>query len=103
VNDAVEILIEPRDRSIGTAPVRRLLPWRRRRMVGPFVFADVMGPERLNPGSGVDVDAHPHIGLSTLTYLLRGTLEHRDSTGAVQVIEPGAVNWMTAGSGVSHT
>jgi redox-sensitive bicupin YhaK (pirin superfamily) len=72
-------------------------------MVGPFIFADVIGPEVLEPGSGTNVDAHPHIGLSTVTYLLDGRIVHRDSTGAVQVIEPGAMNWMTAGSGVSHT
>lgn len=97
------MLIEPRVRPVGSGTVRRLLPWRRRRMVGPFVFADVMGPEHFPAGSGVDIDAHPHIGLSTLSYLLRGKLVHRDSTGAVQTIEPRAVNWMTAGSGVSHT
>jgi redox-sensitive bicupin YhaK (pirin superfamily) len=72
-------------------------------MVGPFIFADLMGPDELGPGNGVDVDAHPHIGLSTLTYLFGGRLVHRDSTGAVRTIEPGAVNWMTAGSGVCHT
>ncbi|MFK8023033.1 MAG: pirin family protein [Ilumatobacter sp.] len=100
---AIEMVIEPRERPVGSGTVRRLLPWRRRRMVGPFVFADVMGPEVLASGSGIDVDAHPHIGLSTLTYLIRGHLRHRDSTGAEQVIEPGATNWMTAGAGVSHT
>lgn len=72
-------------------------------MVGPFIFADVMGPEALGPGAGMDVDAHPHIGLATVTYLVRGRAVHRDSTGAVQTIEPGAVNWMTAGAGVTHT
>ncbi len=72
-------------------------------MVGPFIFLDLMGPERLAPGSGMDVDAHPHIGLSTLTYLLDGRLEHRDSLGTVQTIEAGGVNWMTAGDGVCHT
>jgi redox-sensitive bicupin YhaK (pirin superfamily) len=72
-------------------------------MVGPFIFADVIGPETLAPESGINVDAHPHIGLSTVTYLFGGRMVHRDSTGAVQTIEPGAVNWMTAGSGVAHT
>lgn len=72
-------------------------------MVGPFIFVDHIGPEDLGPGSGVDIDAHPHIGLSTLTYLFGGRLVHRDSLGTVQTIERGAVNWMTAGSGVSHT
>ncbi|MCZ7537121.1 MAG: pirin family protein [Acidimicrobiia bacterium] len=83
--------------------MRRLLPYRARRMVGPFIYADIIGPETLAPGSGIDVDAHPHIGLSTVTYLFDGRIVHRDSIGAVQAIEPGAVNWMTAGSGVTHT
>ena len=72
-------------------------------MVGPFIFADMIGPDRLPPGQGIDVNAHPHIGLATVTCLLAGRMVHRDSTGAVQVIEPGAVNWMTAGAGVTHT
>lgn len=72
-------------------------------MVGPFVFADLMGPDRLVPGTGVDVPSHPHIGLATITYLFEGAVLHRDSTGAVQRIEPGGVNWMTAGSGVAHS
>jgi redox-sensitive bicupin YhaK (pirin superfamily) len=72
-------------------------------MVGPFTFLDIMGPEDFGPEEGINIDAHPHIGLSTLTYLVRGRAVHRDSTGAVQTIEPGAVNWMTAGSGVTHT
>jgi redox-sensitive bicupin YhaK (pirin superfamily) len=72
-------------------------------MVGPFILADHMGPDTLSPGMGVDVDAQPHIGLSTLTYLFAGRLVHRDSTGAVETIEPGDVNWMTAGGGVTHT
>lgn len=100
---AVELTIEPRRRSVGAGSVRRLLPFRRRRMIGPFTFLDIMGPEDLAPGSGMDVDAHPHIGLSTLTYLLAGRAVHRDSTGAVQTIDGGAVNWMTAGAGVTHT
>lgn len=97
------MLIEPRVRKVGSGEVRRLLPWRERRMVGPFIFFDLMGPEHLAPGSGMDVDAHPHIGLSTLTYLLAGRLEHRDSLGTVQTIDAGGVNWMTAGDGVCHT
>ena len=83
--------------------VRRLLPFRKRRMVGPFIYADLIGPETFAPGSGINVDAHPHIGLSTVTYLFDGRMVHRDSTGAVQTIDPGEVNWMTAGSGVTHT
>ena len=102
-DDAVELVIEPRRRPVGNGEVRRVLPWRGRRMIGPFIFADLMGPDDVAPGAGVDVDAHPHIGLSTLTYLVAGRLVHRDSTGVVQTIEAGDVNWMTAGAGVCHT
>ena len=101
--DAVELTIAPRERRVGAGTVRRLLPFRTRRMIGPFAFLDIMGPEDFGPGVGMDVDAHPHIGLSTLTYLLNGRVGHRDSTGAVQTIEAGAVNWMTAGAGATHT
>lgn len=103
VSSAIELRIDPRDRPVGGGQVRRLLPYRARRMVGPFIYADIIGPETLAPGAGINVDAHPHIGLSTVTYLFDGRMVHRDSTGAVQTIEPGAVNWMTAGSGVAHT
>ncbi len=72
-------------------------------MVGPFIFLDIMGPTKVDADHQLNVDAHPHIGLATMTYLHDGQLTHRDSTGAIQNIEPGAVNWMTAGSGVSHT
>lgn len=99
----VEMIIEPRRRSIGTDEVDRLLPVHRRRMVGPFIYADLLGPTDLPAGVGVDVPVHPHIGLATVTYLFSGSLVHRDSTGAVQRIDPGAVNWMVAGSGVSHS
>ena len=99
----VERVIAPRRRSIGAADVDRLLPYHARRMVGPFIFADLMGPEDLAPGRGADVAPHPHVGLATVTYLFDGALVHRDSTGAVQRIEPGGVNWMTAGSGVAHS
>ena len=100
---SVERIIAPRRRSIGAAEVDRLLPFHARRMVGPFIFADLIGPEELAPGRGADVPPHPHIGLATVTYLFDGALVHRDSTGAVQAIEPGGVNWMTAGSGVAHS
>lgn len=100
---SVEMVISPRARPVGNGQVRRLLPYAKRRMVGPFIFADLMGPDVLEPGTGVDIDAHPHIGLGTVTYLFAGALMHRDSTGAVQRIEPGAVNWMSAGRGVCHT
>ena len=99
----IERVITPRRRSIGATEVDRLLPFHARRMVGPFIFADLMGPEDLAPGHGADVAPHPHAGLATVTYLFDGALVHRDSTGAVQRIEPGGVNWMTAGSGVAHS
>ena len=101
-NQAIH-LIEPRSRQVGSGTVRRLLPHHSRRMDGPYIFADLIGPEPLTAEVGVDVDAHLHIGLATVTYLLAGRLVHRDSTGVVQTIEPGAVNGMTAGSGVAHT
>jgi len=101
--NTVELMIEPRERSVGSGTVRRLLPWSKRRMVGPFIFVDIMGPTTVTADHQLNVDAHPHIGLATMTYLHDGQLTHRDSTGAVQDIEPGAVNWMTAGSGVTHT
>lgn len=100
---AIEMVIPPRERSIGPAMVQRVLPYRRRRMVGPFIFADIFGPDDYAAGTGSDIDAHPHLGLSTLSYLFAGELFHRDSTGAVSDIAPGDVNWMTAGSGVCHT
>ena len=83
--------------------VGRLLPFRKKRQVGPFTFIDHMGPATLGNGKYVDVDQHPHIGLSTLTYLFEGEIEHRDSTGSAQVIAPGDVGFMTSGSGVTHT
>lgn len=83
--------------------VRRLLPDAQRRMVGPFVFMDHMGPHDFPAGQGIDVRPHPHIGLSTLTWLFDGALMHRDSLGVVQVIRPGDVNWMTAGRGIVHS
>ncbi len=99
----IERVIAPRRRSIGASEVDRLLPFHARRMVGPFIFADLMGPEDLAPGTGADVPPHPHIGLATVTYLFDGSMVHRDSTGAVQTIVPGGVNWMTAGLGVVHS
>lgn len=83
--------------------VRRVLPSARRRMVGPFIFLDQMGPEILSAGRGLDVAPHPHIGLATVTYLFKGELMHRDSLGTVQPIRPGEVNWMTAGRGIAHS
>lgn len=95
--------IDARARDIGGFTVRRLLPWRARRMVGPFVYFDHMGPVGFEAGSGLDVLPHPHIGLATVTYLYEGALFHRDSLGNEQVIRPGDVNWMTAGRGIVHS
>lgn len=97
------LLIEERSRDIGAFLVGRLLPFREKRMVGPFCFIDHMGPVTLAPGEYFDVDQHPHIGLCTLTYLLEGSVLHEDSTGAHQLITPGSVNLMVSGSGVTHT
>lgn len=87
----------------GGFTVSRVLPDARRRAVGPFVFFDHFGPVLETPGTGHDVRPHPHIGLATVTYLFEGAMTHRDSTGVTQVIEPGAVNWMTAGRGIVHS
>lgn len=98
-----ELIIAERSRDIGDFLVGRLLPFREKRMVGPFIFIDHMGPSEIGPGHYMDVGQHPHIGLSTLTYLFEGEIEHRDTTGAIQLITPGSVNWMTAGRWVVHT
>jgi redox-sensitive bicupin YhaK (pirin superfamily) len=99
----LETVIIPRTRDLGGFEVRRALPSARRRMVGPFVFLDQMGPAVFRSGQGLDVRPHPHIGLATVTYLFDGEILHRDSLGTVQPIRPGAVNWMTAGSGIVHS
>ncbi|MGK7391234.1 MAG: pirin family protein [Candidatus Cyclobacteriaceae bacterium M2_1C_046] len=102
----LDIVIEARKASIGPGmDVRRILPFRKRRMVGPFIFMDHAGPVDIRPQSApsMDVLPHPHIGLSTVTYLFGGQVTHRDSLGVKQVIKPGEVNWMTAGSGISHS
>ena len=99
----IGMIIEERSRDIGDFLVGRLIPFRKKRMIGPFIFIDHMGPTTLGPNKYMDVDQHPHIGLSTLTYLFEGEVMHRDSLGTEQLIRPGSVNWMTAGSGVSHT
>jgi len=96
--------IEPRVHDLGGGfAVRRVLPYRLRRHVGPFVFFDHIGPVEMAPGRGMDVRPHPHIGLATVTYLFDGAIRHRDSLGSDQVIRPGDVNWMTAGRGVVHS
>ncbi|MFK7785466.1 MAG: pirin family protein [Crocinitomicaceae bacterium] len=98
-----KLVVDERQSDIGNFIVGRLLPFRKKRQVGPFTFIDHMGPSEIGPGNYLEVDQHPHIGLSTLTYLFQGAIEHRDSTGSVQVIHPGDVGFMTSGSGVTHT
>ncbi len=100
---AIATQIIPRAHDLGGFEVRRALPAAARQMVGPFIFLDEMGPAAFAPGQGIDVRPHPHIGLSTLTYLFEGAILHRDSLGIRQPIEPGAVNWMTAGRGIVHS
>jgi redox-sensitive bicupin YhaK (pirin superfamily) len=102
-NGAVSLVLEPRLRDLGELQVRRVLPAAERRMIGPFIFFDHMGPVQFPPGQGIDVRPHPHICLATVTYLFEGEIVHRDSLGYVQTIEPGAVNWMTAGRGIVHS
>jgi redox-sensitive bicupin YhaK (pirin superfamily) len=99
----IELLITPRARDLGGFQVRRVLPSRERRAVGPFVFFDHMGPAEFPPGQGIQVRPHPHIGLATITWLFEGEILHRDSLGFVQPIRPGAVNLMTAGRGIVHS
>lgn len=102
-SSGIRQIIVPRSRDLGGLEVARVLPSRQRRMVGPFVFLDQMGPARFPAGNGLDVPAHPHIGLATVTYLFSGQIMHRDSLGTRQLIRPGAVNWMTAGRGIAHS
>lgn len=99
----ISVIIPERAASIGPFMVGRLLPFHQKRSVGPFVFIDHMGPIPLSLHENLDIEPHPHIGLSTLTYLFEGALLHQDSIGTVQEISPGAVNWMTAGKGVVHS
>ncbi len=99
----VELVIEAKARDLGGFSVRRVLPSPQRRMVGPFVFFDHMGPAEFPPGEGIQVRPHPHIGLATVTYLFEGEIMHRDSLGFVQPIQAGAVNLMTAGRGIVHS
>ncbi len=99
----INLIIEERAISIGNFMVGRLLPFREKRMVGPFIFIDHMGPVKLNERENFDVLPHPHIGLSTLTFLFEGSIMHRDTLGNAVEIKPGAVNWMTAGKGIVHS
>ncbi|MFS0770893.1 pirin family protein [Sphingomonas sp. 1P08PE] len=102
--EGVDLVILPPTRDLGDGfTVRRALPSAHRRMVGPFIFFDQMGPAAFRGGEGLDVRPHPHIGLATVTYLLDGEIMHRDSVGSVQPIRPGEVNWMTAGQGIVHS
>ena len=101
---AIEAGVTPATRDLGEGfQVRRALPSMQRRMIGPFVFLDEMGPVRLAPGGGLDVRPHPHIGLATVTYLFEGEILHQDSLGVRQPIRPGDVNWMIAGRGIVHS
>ena len=101
----IELVIDQRRKDLGGFEVGRVLPYAKRRMIGPFIFFDHMGPADFQAGFGreVDVRPHPHIGLSTLSYLFEGEMTHRDSVGVTQPIRPGEVNWMTAGAGVTHS
>src|SRR5260370_19180572 len=98
---SLETVVVPRTRDLGGFEVRRVLPSIERRMVGPFVFFDEMGPTMFKPGTGIDVRPHPHIGLATVTYLFDGEILHRDNLGSVQPIRPGEINWMTAERGIA--
>jgi len=100
---SIELLIEPKEADLGEFSVRRALPSPERKMVGPFIFFDEMGPAEFPPGKGISVRPHPHIGIATITYLFKGEIMHRDSLGVVQPIQPGAVNLMTAGRGIVHS
>ena len=100
---SIELIIEPQEKDLGEFTVRRVLPSHKRRMVGPFIFFDHMGPAEFPPGEGVQVRPHPHIGIATVTYLFEGEIMHRDSLGIVQSIQAGAVNLMTAGRGIVHS
>jgi len=102
--DALASVVVPRTADLGDGfTVRRALPSARTRMVGPFIFFDHFGPTEFRGGKGLDVRPHPHIGLATVTYLFEGAMMHRDSLGTQQLIEPGAINWMTAGRGIVHS
>jgi redox-sensitive bicupin YhaK (pirin superfamily) len=101
--DAIETVIVPRARDLGDFVVRRALPSQQRQMVGPFIFFDQFGPVLMKAGQGMDVRPHPHIGLSTVTWVFDGVIQHKDSLGFDQFIRPGELNWMTAGKGIVHS
>lgn len=100
---AVELILQSREKDLGGFSVRRLLPTAQRRMVGPWIFFDHMGPARFPAGQGITVRPHPHIGIATVTYLFEGEILHRDSLGSLQAIRPGDINLMVAGSGIVHS
>ena len=102
-SSSIKYILEPVEKDLGGFSVRRLLPAADVKAVGPFVFFDHLGPAWFEPGKGIDVRPHPHIGLATITYLFEGEILHRDSLGSVQPIRPKAVNWMTAGRGIAHS
>ncbi|MEM5517614.1 pirin family protein [Henriciella sp. AS95] len=103
-DDSIDLVIESRRRDLGDGfHVRRILPYHKRRMVGPFIFFDHFGPAQFAPGEGMDVRPHPHIGLATVTYLFDGAIAHKDTVGSDIIIRPGAVNWMVAGNGIVHS
>lgn len=99
----IELLIQPKEKSLGDFSVRRVLPAAHKKLVGPWIFFDHMGPAEFKAGTGVNVRPHPHIGLATVTYLFEGEMLHRDSLGSMQVIQPGDINLMVAGSGIVHS
>lgn len=103
IMSTIDLVIEERPSDIGNFMVGRLLPFRTKRMVGPFIFLDHMGPKCMREYENMDIPPHPHIGLSTLTYLFEGAIMHRDSLGTAIEITPGQVNWMTAGKGIVHS
>ncbi|MFW5661498.1 MAG: pirin family protein, partial [Oceanicaulis sp.] len=100
---AVDMIISGRSKDLGGFTVSRVLPFAKRRRIGPFVFLDEIGPAVFEPGQGIDVQPHPHIGLSTVTYLFEGEMDHADTLGVERTITPGAVNLMTAGRGIVHS
>jgi redox-sensitive bicupin YhaK (pirin superfamily) len=99
----IDLIISPRMKDLGGFEVHRVLPYAKRRTVGPFIFFDHMGPATFAPGEGIDVRAHPHIGLATVTFLFDGEIHHRDNLGFHQAIQPGDVNWMTAVRDIVHS
>ncbi len=103
MSSSIKAVLKPHLRDVGSLTVRRVLPALAARLIGPFIFFDHMGPATLEPGVGLDVRPHPHIGLATVTYLFEGAIMHRDSLGSEQKIVPGDVNWMTAGRGIVHS